>query len=323
MNWFISEFNIRACRLIKNYQIEEAPDVTLIYGPRGVGKSALLHYLFQKSELEKGKLVMTDALAFARQYAYSAQENTLNLFRKRFRSSRLLLVDDLQFLAGKVKTIEELHYTYEYIIENGGKMVITIEADIPVLDFLGERLASRFLSGVVIPIVRPNEKELERFLEDYIHEKRLVMDKSMLRLISERTNNLTDAIMIIRKFILFAEEHQEELSLSCFQSFWENEEIQKHKVADPMNIIRNVGHTMGISVEELLSSSRKPKVNEAREMAIYMIRTLCHISYPAIAHYFNRNHNTIIMSYKKMQKKLVKDKELISKYEILLNAIRL
>ena len=321
MKWFISEFNIRAYRLIKNYEIEKAPDVTLIYGPRGVGKSSLLHYLSQQCD-QKGKLI-TDALAFARQYAYSAQENKLNLFRKRYRSSRLLLVDDLQCLTGKVKTIEELHYTYEYIIENGGKMVITIEAEMPVLDFLGERLASRFLSGVVIPIVRPNEKELERFLEDYIHEKRLYMDKLVLRLIAERTNNLTDAILIIKKFILFAEEHQDELSLSCFQAYWENEEIQKYKIADPMNIIRNVGYTMGISVEELLSSGRKPKVNEAREMAIYMIRTLCHISYPAIASYFNRNHNTIIMSYKKMQKKLHKDKELIAKYEIVLNAIRL
>ncbi len=82
MNWFISEFNIRACRLVRKYQIEKAPAVTLIYGPRGVGKSVLLRYLYEKFELEKGCL-MTDALAFSRQYAYSAHENNLKLFRKR------------------------------------------------------------------------------------------------------------------------------------------------------------------------------------------------------------------------------------------------
>jgi|GEM_PF-609491 len=321
LNWFISDFNIRACRLVKYYKIEKAPDVTLLYGPRGVGKSALLHYLYQKNELEKGTL-KTDALAFARQYAYSAQENNLNLFRKRHRSARLLIIDDLQFLAGKAKTIEELHYTYEYIIENGGKMVITIEEDVPVLDFLGERLASRFLSGVVIPIDRPKADELERFLEGYIREKRLFMDNSVLSLIAKRTDNLSDAIMNLRKFIQFAELQQDELSLSCFQNYWEYEESKKYKASDPMNIIRNVSQTMGISVEELLSTSRKAKVNQAREMAIYIIRTLCNSSYPEIARYFNRNHNTIIMSYKKMQKKLIKDQELITIYKIILNVFK-
>jgi len=322
LNWFISEFNIRAWRLIKNFKLLKAPDVTLIYGPRGVGKSALLQYLYQQSDSENGGII-TDALAFARQYAYAAQDNKLNLFRNRYRTTRLLLIDNLQFLAGKVKTIEELHYTYEYIIQNGGKMVITIEADKPVLDFLGERLASRFLSGVVIPIDRPQDAELERFLDDYIREKLLFMDKLVLSMIAERTDNIADAVMVIRKFIQFAELQQDELSPTCFQTYWENEESQKLKLAVPLNIIRNVSQTMGISVEELLSPSRKPKVNEAREMAIYLIRTLCHISYPAIARYFNRNHNTIIRSYKKMQEKLIKDQELIIKYEILINGFKL
>ncbi len=322
LNWFISEFNIRAWRFINNFQLEKAPDVTLIYGPRGVGKSAFLHYLYQQREQEQG-IIITDALAFARQYAYSAQENKLNLFRQRYRSTQLLLMDDLQFLAGKVKTIEELQYTYEYIIENRGKMVITIETDILGLDFLGERLASRFLSGVVIPIDPPQAHELERFLDDYVHNKRLVIEKIVLSMISERTDNLADALIMIRKFVQFAEFHQDALSLTCFETYWKHEESQNQELVVPLNIIRNVGQIMGISVEELLSSSRKLKVNEAREMAIYIIRTFCHSSFPTIGRYFNRNHNTIIMSYKKMQEKLLKDQELITNYKIILKSFKL
>ena len=136
----------------------------------------MLRNIYQHIGLKEGS-IFTDALSFARQYAYAAQDNKLNLFRQRYRSTQLLLIDDLQFLAGKAKTIEELHYTYEYVIGNGGKMVITLEADSPQLEFLGERLASRFLSGVVIPIERPHENEIERFLNEYIHEKHLFMDK--------------------------------------------------------------------------------------------------------------------------------------------------
>ncbi|MDP4126776.1 MAG: DnaA/Hda family protein, partial [Bacillota bacterium] len=137
MNWFKSDFNIRAWRLIEKYNLEKAPGVTLIYGSEGVGKSTMLRLLYQRIGVEK-RGILTDSLSFARQYAYSAQENKLNMFRQRYRSARLLLIDDLQFLAGKVKTIEELHFTYEYIIGNGGKMVITLEANGPQLEFLGE-----------------------------------------------------------------------------------------------------------------------------------------------------------------------------------------
>lgn len=321
MNWFLSEFNIRAWRLIKNYELEKAPGVTLIYGPRGIGKSAMLRYLYQHIGLNEGS-IFTDALSFSRQYAYAAQDNKLNSFRQRYRSTRLLLIDNIQLFEGKVKTIEELHYTYEYVIGNEGKMVITLEADLPQLEFLGERLASRFLSGVVVPINRPLANEMERFLDEYIHQKHLFMDKLILGVIAERTDNLADAMRVIEQFIQFAELQQDELSFQCFRVYWENEERKRNKVADPTNIIRIVARTMEILVEELVGPSRKPRVNEARELAIYTIRTLCQISYPAIACYFNRNHSTMIISYKKMQEKLTKDHELNRKYEIILNAFK-
>ncbi|HWQ40494.1 MAG TPA: DnaA/Hda family protein, partial [Desulfosporosinus sp.] len=306
MNWFLSEFNIRAWRLIKDYEPEKAPSVTLIYGPRGIGKSAMLRNVYQHRGPKCGS-ILADALSFSRQYAYAAQNNKLNVFRQRYRSTQLLLIDDLQFLAGKAKTIEELHYTYEYVIGNGGKMVIAIEANSPQLEFLGERLASRFLSGVVIPINRPLASEMKRFLAEHIREKDLIMDESVLMVMAERIDNLTDAKLVMEKFVQFAELQQDELSLSCFQVYWENEESKRNKVANPMNIIHTVAQTMGIPVEELLGPGRKPRVNEARQLAIYTIRTLCRISYPSIAGYFNRNHNTVLMSFKKMQDKMAID----------------
>lgn len=321
LNWFLSEFNILVWRLINNYEPDKAPDVTLIYGPRGIGKSALLRYLYQQVGLNE-KSILTNALSFSRQYAYAAQNNKLNLFRHRYRSTRLLLIDDLQFFEGKVKTIEELHYTYEYVLGNGGKMVFTLEAEMPQLDFLGERLASRFLSGVVVPINRLRENEMERFLEEYSHYKHLFMDRLVLEVIAERTNNLTDATKVLEQFIKFAELQQDELNLSCFQAFWDHEERKKDVLADPLNIIRMAAQTMEVPIADLVGTSRTPRVNEARQLAIYTIRTLCQISYPAIAVYFNRNHSTMISSFKKMQEKLDNNQELKEKYKIILNVFK-
>ena len=321
MNWFQSDFNIRAWRLINKYAIEEASGVTLIYGSRGVGKSVLLRYLYQRIGVKEAG-ILTDSLSFARQYAYAAQENKLNTFRQRYRSTRLLLIDDLQFLAGKVKTIEELHYTYEYVIGNGGKMVITLEGDGPQLEFLGERLASRFLSGMIVPIDRPQVEEMERFLDEYSHFKHLFVDKLVLRAISERKDNLADAVQVIEQFIQYAESQQNALSFPCFQAYCEHEDQRKDRVVDPINIIRRTALTMEVSVEELLGSTRKPKVNEARQLAIYVIRTLAKISFPEIGKFFNRKHPTILLSYKKMQEKLVKDQDLYKKYCVILNAFK-
>ena len=321
MNWFQSDFNIRAWRLIKKYDIEEASGVTLIYGSRGVGKSVLLRHLYQRIGVNEGG-ILTDSLSFSRQYAYAAQENKLNTFRQRYRSTRLLLIDDLQFLAGKVKTIEELHYTYEYVIGNGGKMVITLEGDGPQLEFLGERLASRFLSGMIIPIDRPQVEEMKRFLDEYSHFKHLFVDKLVLQSISERKNNLADAVQVIEQFVQFAESEQNALSFPCFQAYCEHEDQRKDKVVDPINIIRRTALIMEVSVEELLGSTRKPKVNEARQLAIYVIRTLAKISFPEIGKFFNRKHPTIILSYNKMQGKLVNDQDLYNKYCVILNAFK-
>jgi len=321
LNWFLSEFNIRAWRLIKNYELVKAADVTLIYGQKGLGKTAMLRYLYQHGGQDEGG-ILADALAFARQYAYAAQDNKLNQFRQRYRTTRLLLIDDLQFLEGKVKTIEELHYTYEYVIANGGKMVITLDATLPQLGFLGERLASRFLSGVVLPIAVPLVHEIERFLAEYIHQKHLLIDTEVLGIIANRTDNLADAMRIIEQFVEFAELLQDQLSLQCFHTYWEYEENKGNMAIEPMNIIKIAAQIMEIPVEELVGPSRKPRVNEARELAIYIIRTLCQISYPAIAGYFNRSHSSMISSYKKMQEKLTKDLELEKIYHNIINVFQ-
>ena len=212
MNWFLSEFNIRAWRQIKNYELEKAADVTLVYGHKGLGKTTLLRYLHQHNQAG----IFVDAIAFARQYAYAAQANTLNSFRQRYRTTRLLLIDDIQLLEGKVRTIEELHYTYEYVIGNGGKMVITLEADLPQLEFIGERLASRFLGGIVIPIAVPLVSEIERFMVEYTQQKHLFIDAKVLGLIARRTDNLADALSVIKEFVEFAERQLDQLSLQCF-----------------------------------------------------------------------------------------------------------
>jgi len=321
LDWFLSSFNLRAWRWVKNYELEKAPNVTLIYGPDGTGKSTLLQYLYKTMGFREGG-IYTNALSFSRQYSFACQEKCLSQFRQRYRSARLILIDDLQDLAGKIHTIEELLSTYEYLLGKEGKFVLTLKADLPELNFLGEHLASRFKSGVIIPIDRPQEQEMLCFVEDYIFRKQLFMDSVVPKVIAKRTNNLTDAVRIIKKFIKFAELQEDELSIKCFEEFWKNEIRENNLIPNPGNIIRTTSQIMDIPAEELVGPSRKPDVSKARQLAILLIRTLCQTSYPDLGCFFNRKHPTMITACQKAQEMLEKDHEFKCCYETVLNIFK-
>ncbi|AFM41996.1 ATPase involved in DNA replication initiation [Desulfosporosinus acidiphilus SJ4] len=313
MNWFLSDFNIKAWRFINHYEPATAPSMTLVYGPAGVGKSSLLKHVEQTWKNEGSLLI--DAASFSRQYAFASQENRLLQFRRSYRAVPLLLLDDLQGLAGKKQTIEEIHYTYEYILQNGGKMMAVVETELLNLTFLGERLMSRLLSGVVIPLARPQEYEIEAFIEEYSHRLLLSMDSAIPEFIARQTTSLAEAKKVLRQFIDYAELYNDELSVQCFLSYWREQARKQSQEKSPMNILRVTAQITGHTPEELVGPAQKPSINEARQLAIYTVRMLCKLSYPEIAVYFNRRHTTIIAAYKKMQEKLLQDQALFRRYQ--------
>ncbi|KLU67886.1 chromosomal replication initiator protein DnaA [Desulfosporosinus acididurans] len=320
MNWFLSDFNIRAWRFMKHYEFETAPSMTLVYGPPGVGKSSLLNFLNQQRKKEGSILI--DSPSFSRQYAFAAQENNLPRFRQYYRAASLLLLDDLQCLAGKKQTIEEILFTYENIVQRGGKMVAILETDVLNLNYLGDRLTSRLLGGIVIPINKPQGYELEGFVEEYSHRLLLSMDLAIPEMIAQRTESLTGAQKILHGFLKYAELHNDELSKQCFLSYWQEEVRKQSQEISPMNILQAASQVMGFTLEEIVGSTQKPSVNEARQLAIYAVRTLCNLSYPAIASYFNRRHSTIITAYKKMEEKLFQNQELLNRYQEIKNKFK-
>lgn len=320
MNWFLSDFNIKAWRFMKHYELETAPSMTLIYGPPGVGKSSLLNFLNQNRKKEGSILI--DSTSFSRQYAFAAQESKLPRFRQYYRAASLLLLDDLQCLSGKKQTIEEILFTYENIVQRGGKMVAVLETDMLNLNFLGDRLTSRLLSGIVIPINKPQGYEVEGFVEEYSHRLLLSMDPVIPEMIAQRTEGLTEAQKVLHRFLEYAEYHNDELSKQCFLSYWQEEVRKQSQEISPINILRATAQVMGFTLEEIISSTQKSSVNEARQLAIYAMRTLCKLSYPAIASYFKRRHSTIITAYKKMEEKLLEDQELFNRYQEIKNKFK-
>ncbi len=318
MRLFVGNFNSLIYQAIDNFNFITSPQVTLIYGPPGLGKTTLLNLLYHQMRKNKISVELVNARAFAQEYAYAAQENFLFSFRERFRSPKLFLLDDLQLLARKPKTQVELFYTYEHIIEREGKMIIILEADSPKLDFLGQGLASRFLGGLVLTVKQPLRDEMEEFIDFYLDKRRLIMEREAVQCLANLVCNLKVAISSVDKFVEFAESRQVALTLAYFQEFWLESDVANSRKLEPVNVIQVTAELMGITVEDLLGFKRTPKLTEARHLAMYTIRFLCRNSYPEIGRSFSRGHGAIIYACQQMDKKLTLDNALKERFETII-----
>lgn len=318
MRLFVSNFNSLIYQAIDNFNFVNTPQVTLIYGPQGLGKTTILNMFYQRMRKKRISVELVNARAFAQEYAYAAQENMLDSFRARFRSPKLLLIDDLQLLARKPKTLVELLYTYEHIIEREGKIIICLEAEFPELNFLGKGLASRFLGGLVLTVKQPLSEEMEEFINYYLDKRRLIMEREAVQCLASLVCNLKMAINSINKFVEFAESRQVALTLKYFREFWSELEDAKSRELEPVNVLRVTAEVMGSTVEELLGFKRTPRIAEARQLAIYTIRFLCQSSYPEIGRSFSRGHGTIIYACQQMDKKLTLDNALKQRFETII-----
>lgn len=319
MQLFVSDFNSLVYKTVYSYDLFNSPSVILIYGPSGLGKTTMLNFLYQRMCKKRVSAEFINARTFSQRYAFAAQNNLLTSFRERFRSPKLLFVDDLQLLAGKTKTIGELFYTYEHVIGQEGKIIISLEADFPALGFLSEGLASRFLGGLVFKIKQPSNEEIERFIEYFLNKRNLYMEQEVISTLSGLVCNLQMAVNSINDFIVFSGLRGTGFDLKNFQDFLSESEEANLRKLEFHNIIRVTAEITDTTVDDLLGSKRTPRISEARQLAIYAIRSLLQCSYPEIGRNFSRGHGAIIHACGQIEKRITQDPDLRRKFNTINN----
>ena len=314
MELFIGDFNFLIYRTVQSLSPTQIPGVILIYGPPGVGKSYWLEEIYQRLKRQRLRLQKLEALNYAQQYAYSVQCDNLPGFRRRMRTVDLFILDDLQLLAGKKQTIEELLYTYEHLIDRGGKLVVALQAAAPNLDFLGARLSSRLLSGQVVPILGPQTSELKRFIERYLHYHHLIVEDDAVVKLASVLSNLSEVEYVIKAFVQFAEAQGCALTQECFDRFWECSRELDRQNTTLANILRVTGEVFGLAPEDISGERRTQVLVNARQLAMYISRQLCSESYAEIGRFYQRRHGTVLEACRQMNIKLADDKDLKEKY---------
>ncbi len=308
MGIFISDFNQMAYKMIGDYNVASAPEVLLICGGEGLGKTTLINCLRQK-EAEQ-KTVMTNGQAFASAYAEAAQHNGLNIFRRQMRSSRLFLMDDIHLLANKKHTIEEMLYTYEYISKSRGKMVLTLQGENTDLGFLGERLESRLRQGLIINLYPLSEEEKKDFIALYLREKYLYAEQEAINQIAGSCCSLTEIKSRIRGYILYAEERGLSLSAACFADYWKEEQQRRARLFTPENIIRQIALQLGLDEKDLIKGRRQPEFIKGRQMAMYLMHRSGNYSLQEIGDCFSVTHGAVHYGCQRIASQLKEDRQL-------------
>ncbi|CAA7601253.1 Chromosomal replication initiator protein DnaA [Acididesulfobacillus acetoxydans] len=314
MKFFVSDFNVSAWQAVKGFTPEKWPQVTLLYGPPGTGKSTLLHLFYRRALRSERGSVLAEARRFARDYALAAQESALGRFRRYYRTAPYLFLDDLQVLSGKKKTIEELLHTFEHRLEYEYKVFVTLESEKPDLEFLGRRLASRFLSGLTLPLYQPKAGEIRDFIRGDLAQRLALVEPALVDGLAERAANLTEAKNLIREFGIYIDQRAAAFTLEGFREFWQVWECRQKTKPVPRNVIRITSQVTGIPAEEILGSGRPAPLVEARHLAMYAVREICGCGYAEIGRIFGKEHGAVIRACRSVAVKLEKNEDLRERF---------
>ncbi|MCK4309626.1 MAG: chromosomal replication initiator protein DnaA, partial [Candidatus Atribacteria bacterium] len=283
-----------------------------VYGGVGLGKTHLIQaigrYITQKNG--KTKVLYISSEKFTNEMIDSIRDDRTVAFRDKYRSVDVLLIDDIQFLAGKERTQEEFFHTFNTLYDSNKQIVITSDRppkDIPTLE---NRLISRFEWGLITDIQPPDFETRIAILRKKAQAENLSVPTEALDFIAEKIpSNIRQLEGALTKLVAFSIFTKKELSVSLAQEILKDIIPLENKKISISQIQKAVTDYYTIKVNSLLSKKRTKDIVLARQVAIYLSRELTDLSLTSIGEAFGRrDHTTIIHSYTKIKNKIKKDK---------------
>jgi chromosomal replication initiator protein len=242
------------------------------------------------------------------------QRNLLNDFKRTYRRYDVLLLDDLEFLAGKEKTAEEFFYTFETLMSAGAQTVISSNSHPSELDSLDRRLRERLQSGLVVDIAQPDRQTRLTILKKLVEANETDVSLDVLSHLVDRTNwNVGVLEGALIRIVAFASINESEITVDLasqvLTTLYETDTGPGHATTlapTVAQIKERTASAVGIAEGELSSSKRSRQVVYARQVAMYLCRELIGLSFPEIGRQFGgRDHTTALHAFHKVKGELL------------------
>src|SRR3954454_1477396 len=292
----------------------QAYNPLFLYGAPGLGKTHLLHAIgnYLAAHDPSVRVRYTTIEAFTNHFTGSIQRKAMEPFKAAYREQDVLLIDDVQFLAEKARTEDELFHTFNALYERGAQIVVTSDRLPADLGALEERLRARFSSGLVCDLGAPDLASRLTILAKRVqHDGIELEDEGALLRIGERIGDnvrtLEGALIRVVAFgSLTGRPVDRDLVDEVLDGLYPLARPVPRSVAD---VKTAVAETFGISEDEMCSPSRKAEVAWPRQVAMYLARELTDASLPAIGKAFGgRNHATVLHACKRTAERIAGDR---------------
>ncbi len=276
----------------------------LIYGSTGLGKSHLMHAIgnYIKSEQARKKVVYQTAEQFVAEMVDAIANGKIDDFKKYYRSVDVLLVDDIQFIAGKDKTQEEFFHLFNTLFDGKNQVVLTCDKYPKDVDNLQERLKSRFGAGLSVAVAPPDLETRLAILKKKAALWDFDLDDKTAFFIAEKVrSHVRDLEGALNSVYVMSEYSKKPASIELAKVALRDILSSQLRQISVENIQKTVANYYHIKVSDLKSKSRKATLAKQRQIAMAIAKQLTNLSYPDIGEAFERDHTTVIHAIKKVE----------------------
>ena len=292
--------------------VAEAPakayNPLFLYGGVGLGKTHLMHAVANtvlKNDKSKNVLYVTSE-KFTNEIINAIKDNKTEQFRNKYRNIDVLLIDDIQFIAGKDTVQEEFFHTFNTLRENGKQIILSSDKPPRDIQLLEERLKSRFEWGLIADISAPDYETRLAILRKKASSENIVIDDEILMNIANRVDtNIRELEGALNKIIAHATLIPGPISKELAERAINDIVMKKEKIISIEFIQDTVCKYFNIDKRDLKSSNRSNDIAYPRQIAMYLCKTVAHQSFPAIGKEFGkRDHTTVMHAYNKIEKEI-------------------
>lgn len=284
-----------------------------IYGRSGLGKTHLLCAIANeiKKDNPKATIMLVKGEDFTNELIQAIQNGEQSKFRNKYRFVDVFLVDDVQFIGGKVSTEMEFFHTFEALYEAKKQIIVTSDRPPKEMATLEDRLKTRFESGLIADIQPPEYETRVAIIKNKAKSLKLELNDDVVDYIATKLKNnvreLEGAVKKIKAYSLIF--FGQTPTIGIIQNVIHS--IIKENINDditPKSIVEHVSKYYNVSKEDIYSEKRPAHILNARQIAMYITRELTDLSLSIIGEEFGgKNHSTVLHSIKKIEKDMEND----------------
>ena len=275
-----------------------------IYGGVGLGKTHLMQAIGNKiaDGVKKKKVKYIPSEKLISNIISAIRSNTMEAFKASLAPIDVLIIDDVQFIAGKIKTQEEFFHVFNSLYEKNKQIILSSDKPPNAIPELEERLRSRFEGGMITDISLPEYETRLVILKTKLQEKNFQLPEEILEYIASNVKkNIRELEGALNSLLIYYKTNNNTPNLETAKKLLKGFVFSPFDVANYKKIIETVAKFYNLEEKNLFDSTRRKEIDRPRQVAMFLLRKELKYSFPAIARKFGgKDHTTVIYAYKKI-----------------------